>query len=207
MISVLSQYFSFWSIFTNFVHLSAYKNPDIYFIPHYISYLFLFANTCTGAKLLSAEFVHSTLRKVIHYNVKVFVQWYCPDFFLCEKKNWTAPNNHLIFIFNLLFLWSGGGRVVRLLACGARGPGFDSPSRHLNFRDWLYPASKSRYGWNAAKTTYILNTTNHQNYFYAQPLIPLGHLHRVGTKRRYYDSVPLDTTILLWGFTMEHDTR
>ena len=30
--------------------------------------------------------------------------------------------------------------------------------------------------------------------------------HRVGTKRRYYDSVQLDTTILLWGFIMEHDT-
>ena len=27
---------------------------------------------------------------------------------------------------------SGGGRVVKLLACGARGPGFDS--RHLNFQ-------------------------------------------------------------------------
>ena len=38
------------------------------------------------------------------------------------------------------------GRVVKLLACGARGPGFDSPPRHLNFRDWLSPASKSRYG-------------------------------------------------------------
>ena len=41
---------------------------------------------------------------------------------------------------------SSGGRVLKLLACGARGPGFDSPPRHLNFRDWLSPASKSRYG-------------------------------------------------------------
>ena len=38
---------------------------------------------------------------------------------------------------------SGGGRVVKHLACRARGPGFDSRSRHLNFRDWLSPASKS----------------------------------------------------------------
>ena len=29
---------------------------------------------------------------------------------------------------------SSGGRVVKLLACGARGPGFDSRSRHLNFQ-------------------------------------------------------------------------
>ena len=43
-------------------------------------------------------------------------------------------------------LGSGGGRVVKLLACGARGQGFDSPPCHLNFRDWLSPASKSRYG-------------------------------------------------------------
>ena len=41
----------------------------------------------------------------------------------------------------------------KLLACEARGPGFDSPPRHLNFRDWLSPASKSRYGLNTAKVT------------------------------------------------------
>ena len=34
-------------------------------------------------------------------------------------------------------LWrrgSSGGLVVKLLACGARGPGFDSRPRHLNFQ-------------------------------------------------------------------------
>ena len=41
---------------------------------------------------------------------------------------------------------SSGGRVVKLLAFGARGPGFDSSPRHLNFRDWFSPASKSPYG-------------------------------------------------------------
>ena len=29
---------------------------------------------------------------------------------------------------------SSGGRVVKLLACGARGPGFHSRSRHLSFQ-------------------------------------------------------------------------
>ena len=33
-------------------------------------------------------------------------------------------------------------KIDRLLTCGARGPRFDSPPRHLNFRDWLTPASK-----------------------------------------------------------------
>ena len=31
-----------------------------------------------------------------------------------------------------------------------------------NFRDWLSPASKSRYGWKIAKSTLILKTTNQQ---------------------------------------------
>ena len=34
--------------------------------------------------------------------------------------------------------------MVKLLACGAKGPGFDSPPRHLNFRDWLYLLLPSR---------------------------------------------------------------
>ena len=37
---------------------------------------------------------------------------------------------------------SGGGRMVKLLACGARGPRFDSRPHHLNFRDWyILPTS------------------------------------------------------------------
>ena len=39
---------------------------------------------------------------------------------------------------------------LKLLASRARGPGFDSRSRHLNVRDWLSPATKSRFGWNTA---------------------------------------------------------
>ena len=33
------------------------------------------------------------------------------------------------------------------------------------FRDWLSPASKSRYGWKIAKSTLILKTTNQPMYF------------------------------------------
>ena len=43
----------------------------------------------------------------------------------------------------IVLLGSSGGVVVKLLACGARGPGFDSRSRRYNFRDWLSPASKT----------------------------------------------------------------
>ena len=43
-----------------------------------------------------------------------------------------------------------GGVVVKLLACGARGTGFDSRTLRYNFRDWLSPASKVRCGWNTA---------------------------------------------------------
>ena len=65
----------------------------------------------------------------------------------------TFPISHLadmVIILVLVYcplrrtiglLGSGGGRVVKLFACGVRGPGFDSPPRHLNIRDWLSPAS------------------------------------------------------------------
>ena len=39
-----------------------------------------------------------------------------------------------LITLNRLTLWSSGGRVVKLLACGARGPGFDSRPHHLNFQ-------------------------------------------------------------------------
>ena len=42
--------------------------------------------------------------------------------------------------------------MVKLLASQARGPGLDSPSRRYDFRDWLSPASKFRYGWSDVNT-------------------------------------------------------
>ena len=56
----------------------------------------------------------------------------------------------------LLITRSSGCRVVKLLACGARGPGFESRPRHLNFQRLVI--SKSRYGWKIAKSTLILKT-------------------------------------------------
>ena len=73
--------------------------------------------------------------------------------------------------------WSSGGVVVKLLACGARCPGFDSRSRHYDFRDW-FAASNSRYGWNIAKATKILKTTN---LFHEMPLAShSGHFESFG---------------------------
>ena len=43
---------------------------------------------------------------------------------------------------------SSSGVVVKLLACEARGPEFDSRSRRYDITDWLSPASKSPYGVN-----------------------------------------------------------
>ena len=57
-----------------------------------------------------------------------------------------------ILLFNLL-LWHGGGEVVKLLVCGARGPGFDSRSRRYDFRNWLSPATKSPYDRKTAQAT------------------------------------------------------
>ena len=46
------------------------------------------------------------------------------------------------FLFNRLSIGSSSYVVVKHLASGARGPGFDSRFRQYNFRDWLSPASK-----------------------------------------------------------------
>ena len=64
-----------------------------------------------------------------------------------QEKTWARPFSHLEKIMqsdlysSLLQICKGsyitgssGGRVVKLLACGARGPGFDSRPRHLNFQ-------------------------------------------------------------------------
>ena len=61
------------------------------------------------------------------------------DFFLQKVLFFYGNLNHFIVRPSFMSYWSSGGRVVKLLDCGARVPGLDS-------RDWLSPASKSRYG-------------------------------------------------------------
>ena len=51
----------------------------------------------------------------------------------------------------------------KLLACRARGSGFDSQSRRYNFRDLLSPASKSHYGWNTAVRSSEVNPQYNNN--------------------------------------------
>ena len=46
------------------------------------------------------------------------------------------------------------------------------------FRDWLSPASKSRYDWNIAKATVILNTTNPPTSFRTNPQTILHPLYQ-----------------------------
>ena len=60
-----------------------------------------------------------------------------------DVKNRRDGSQHLriiLFIYKEsyepTYLEGGGGKVVKLLACGARGPEFDSRSRHYDFRDW-----------------------------------------------------------------------
>ena len=78
---------------------------------------------------------------------------------------------HLLIELRSSQLGSRGGVVVKLLACRARGSGLDSRPRRYDFRDWLSPASKSQNGWNIAKATSILKTTN-QQYPPSLPWLP-----------------------------------
>ena len=45
-----------------------------------------------------------------------------------------CPSSKFYCYFHIELFRSSGGRVVELLACGARGPGFDSRPRHSNFQ-------------------------------------------------------------------------
>ena len=72
----------------------------------------------------------------------------------------SDPYVPLCFADDKKVTMSSGGVLVKLLTCEARGSEFDSRSRRYNFRDWLSPASKSRYGCNTTTATLILNSTN-----------------------------------------------
>ena len=77
------------------------------------------------------------------------------------KSEWDWLFNITCNDVSVLYITAGSsvGRVVKLLACGARGPGFDSRPRLLNFQRLVISASKSRYGWKIAKSTLIIKTT------------------------------------------------
>ena len=58
-------------------------------------------------------------------------------------KDWLGLKDRFAFPHATWWIWiqlvawlvdRSGGRVVKVLACGARGPGFDSRPRHLNFQ-------------------------------------------------------------------------
>ena len=79
----------------------------------------------------------------------------------------------------------------------------DSPARNL-FQGYAFIFE--RHG--TIKTLGKERSSLYINYcLFAPARIIFRGFHRLGTKRRYYDSVQLDTIILLWGFIMEHDTR
>ena len=107
-----------------------------------------------------------------------------------ERQTIFSVITALIFVMILdcthTHIICSGGVVVTLLACGARGPGFHSRSRHYDFRDLLSPASNSRYGWKIAKSTKILkqptNHTNSQNkslLWYTNSFWDISAIHRL----------------------------
>ena len=121
--------------------------------------------------LLCCSIPSSPSHGVLFYRL-YSILWVHHEFFILRamyvnfgNRNWYVRNRQ----------WESSKVDTKLLACGARGPEFDSPPRHLNFRDWLSPASKSQYGWNTAKATKILNTTNQQT-----------NLRSIHTCCRYY---------------------
>ena len=86
-----------------------------------------------------------------------FDTFYCSLLILIFKSFATPPNSMSLHCHERGL---NAAKYLSRLPSGLKGPGFDSRTRHLNFRDWLSPASKWRYDWNTAKATWIPNTTN-----------------------------------------------
>ena len=59
---------------------------------------------------------------------------FCHYFLTTESSNFIFGMCILLMKHFQTTLGSSGGRVVKLLACGARGPGFDSRPCHSNFQ-------------------------------------------------------------------------
>ena len=91
--------------------------------------------------------------EIVYYNKHLKVNYYHLYNFISEICIKVHPICNIIICIGCHIARRSGGVVVKLLACGSRGPGFDCQSRNYDFRDWLSPASKSRYGRNTAKAT------------------------------------------------------
>ena len=113
---------------------------------------------CHAAKLVILSYWHASMLKCISSSIFLYTSFYH-----------KSPLSSAIEVLTVLFEYfvnlsihsqdilysdyappppdrSSGGEVVKLSACGARGPGFVSWPRRYDFRDWLFPFSKSRYG-------------------------------------------------------------
>ena len=87
---------------------------------------------------------------MFQHHTHIGAKFHCSNFPCLISIEVFAETQRFVNEFNIhvlsLLMWISNGVVVKLLACGARGPGFDSRSRRYDFRDLLSPASKSRYG-------------------------------------------------------------
>ena len=86
---------------------------------------------------------------------------------MTHVKSWKSTRNPYKFVsFASVLKTKVSGKQSR---CHTPYSGFNSV-------DWLSPASKSRYGWNTAKATYILNTTNQPTIEHPSVLFCLWHI-------------------------------
>ena len=91
----------------------------------------------------------STLATFLHRKILTSQQWrtiakYVNNYVTCIVRGYKAPTwwyrewYYISFVKQCqnfqFYSQSSGGRVVKLLACGAREPGYNSRPRHLNFQ-------------------------------------------------------------------------
>ena len=145
---LLSKYENFSQNISTGVAKGTLTHPDTWFSPFLDLYMFY---SLRPIRLPNLSYFFWTLHfehprcfldfaLYIYYIGESTNRHFLQDSFACCSYRYCQ----IYFVVTVLKVGGSGGRVVKLLACRARGPDFNSRPRHLNFQRLVYLLLPSR---------------------------------------------------------------